>query len=393
MPPPHESTISYEQAEYELTYALILLYQKQYDEAYAVLGKIEGVLRESGLQQELVIARLRLAMCQFERGCPQDALDQLASVTHWLMDHVYYVHLVQVQLRWLPSLLHTVKSLPQLAPLRELLALESTVQELVSALSVDSPSLSTPKLTIRAFGEPVVLIDDQPVKHWRMARAMELFFFLLDANASVSKERIITALWPEFDERINQTFHSTIHQLRKLLGEACFVFHANSYSLDLAACYGENIWYDVQEFRRLRAEANRSLAHDNAGEAKTALLGMVELYQGDYGRSFSNEWCSFRRDELCTLYLEAQRQLAQIAWQQQAYDECLHHWRCVLAVDNCQEDAYYQMMLCYQRQAKRSAALRQYQICKETLWNELGIEPGEAIECLYRELKARPNSF
>lgn len=396
LPVANEKTFNYERAERELTYAFILFYQKQYEEASSLLMNIEGMLRESGLQQELMIARLRLAACQLELGRAQETFNWLADVARWLADHAHYTHLVLVQLQWLPSLLRLVKRAPQLAGLRERLSLEQVVEEteseLPSPVSVSPVHTLSPKLTIRAFGEPVVLLDDQPIKRWRMARAMELFFFLLDAKAPVSKESIITELWPEFDEHVNQTFHSTLHQLRKLLGEPCFVFHSNGYRLDLNACYGENVWYDVREFETLKAEAKYALAHDDEERAQQLLLKMVELYQGDYGRPFANNWCTFRRDELCTSYLEAQRQLAQIAWHKQSYDESIHHWRCILTLDNCQEEAHHQIMLCYLRQSKRSAALRQYQMCKEILLEELGIEPGEAIENLYRSLKSNPKS-
>ncbi|HEU5229678.1 MAG TPA: bacterial transcriptional activator domain-containing protein, partial [Ktedonobacteraceae bacterium] len=138
-----------------------------------------------------------------------------------------------------------------------------------------------------------------------------------------------------------------------------------------------------------RSEADRAAAHEDDPSAKKALLSMVDLYQGDYGRPFSNDWCIFRRDELCTMYLEARRQLAQIAWRGQAYDESIHHWHHILNRDNCQEEAHYHIMLCYLRQANRSAALRQYQLCKETLQEELGIEPGPAIENLHRRLRSK----
>lgn len=391
-----EKTVNYEQAECELTYSLILLYQQRYDEASSRLAELEKALRESGLQQELMIARLRLAACQLACKQKQDALNWLADITLWLAEHAHYTHLALVQLQWLPGLLQMVKSSPQLARLRALLSLEDaeeTLPETAGESQTSAPSVlqqtSTPKLTIRAFGEPVVLLDAQPIKRWRMARAMELFFFLLDASSPESKDRIITALWPDFDDNVNQTFHSTLHQLRKLLGDACFVFHTNGYSLNLAACYGENVWYDVQEFRTLRTEADHALAAKDDAAARNALLRMVELYQGDYGRPFSNDWCIFRRDELCTIYLEAQRQLAQIAWRSQAYSESIHHWRHILNVDNCQEEAHYNIMLCYLRQAKRSAALRQYQLCKEILREELGIEPGSAIENLHRDLRSK----
>lgn len=384
VPATDEQGLNYERAERELTYGLILLYQRRYTDATARLTSIEGALQESGLQQELQIARLRLAACQIACQQEQAALDALSETTLWLSDHAHYAHLILVQLQWLPGLFQLAKRAPQLARLRELLTLDA---------DKPAPSLvlppSTPKLTIRAFGEPVVLLDEQPIKRWRMARAMELFFFLLDANTPESKERIITALWSEFDEHVNQTFHSTLHQLRKLFGESCPVLTANGYSLNLAAYYGEHVWYDVREFHLQRSAADQALARDDDAAAQEALLRMVDLYQGDFGRPFSNDWCIFRRDELCTIYLEAQRRLAQIAWRKQVYDESIAHWRHILEKDNCQEEAHYHIMLCYLRMNRRTAALRHYHVCKDTLQEELGIEPGPAIENLYRRLRTK----
>lgn len=382
---------TYEQAERELTHGLILFYQQRYDEAYTCLAAIECALHGSSLRQEAMIAHLRLAACELARSREQEALRWLEDVTCWLADHKHYIHLVLVQLQWLPALFQAVKALPQLGRLRTILGVEpvsdTPVRETEPVSVLDVPSV--PRLTIRAFGEPVVQLDGEPVRRWRMARAMELFFFLLDTGSPVSKERIITELWSEFDENVNQTFHSTLHHLRKLFGEACFVSHTNCYILNLAACYGESVWYDVQEFQVQRTEADQAFARDDDAGARGALERMVELYQGDYGRPFSNDWCTFRRDELCTAYLEAHRHLAQIAWRGRVYNESIHHWQQILKVDNCQEEAHYNMMLCYIRQAKRSAALRQYDLCKKILREELGIEPGSTIENLHRTIRAR----
>ncbi len=304
--------------------------------------------------------------------------------------HMGYKQLVCVELKWQPALLPLVRSLPQLAYLREILGVEAPIEreaqeeQLVSNQVVGKTS--SPRLVIQAFGEPTVLLDGQPIQHWRMARAAETFFLLLDANRPLSKESLVTALWPEFDSQVNQTFHSTIHHLRKLLGSSCIVFQSGSYSLDLAGCYGEDVWYDVKEFQRLRAEAEQALGREDDDAARKALLRMVELYRGDYGRPFYSDWCTLRRDELRNSYLEAHRHLAQIAWRCRAYKDSVYHWHQILSIDNCQEEAHYHIMLCYLRQSKRSAALRQYQHCKKLLQQELGIGPGMAIEKLYQSL-------
>ncbi len=385
-----EKVISYERAWRELTYGMIFLYQQRYDEAYTCLTKIEAMLDNAGLKRELVQARLRLAAC--ELACNREAAAEalLEKVMFLLTDYGHYKHVVLLELKWLPDLLQTVKRLPRLAHLRELLSLEADLQEDGSNFQdTTDPVVSTsatPELVIRAFGEPVVLLDGQPIKHWRMARAMELFFFLLEARSPLSKEQIITALWPDFDEQTNQTFHSTLHYLRKLFGAPCFVFQAGGYSLNLPLCYGNGIRYDVREFQMHWIQAQEALSHTDDTGARVVLLKAVELYQGDYGRPFYSDWCTARRHELRTTSLDVHRQLAQIAWRRDAFAESIEHWQYILSIDNCLEEAHLGLMQCYVHQGRRSVALRQYRYCQETLQQEMGVQPGPVIQQLYQGL-------
>ncbi|HEU5383560.1 MAG TPA: BTAD domain-containing putative transcriptional regulator [Ktedonobacteraceae bacterium] len=372
----------------DLTYSLLLLYQHRSDEAHACLTRLENALRTTHTQREHVQAQLRLAACQLLRKQEGEMQHLLADVTSTLAQHGHYKQLVLVELQWLPDLLQAIKRQPYLARLRELLGLASDLPLQVEERDASEVTAYSrpPLLSIRAFGEPVVLLDTQPIKHWRMARGMELFFFLLDADYPQSKESIITEIWQDVDEQTNQTFHSTLHYLRKLFGTSSLVLDAEGYHLNLGYYYGERVWYDVQTFRAYHAEAEQALSHASYSAARSALLQMVKLYRGDYGRPFYSNWCTFRRDELRTLYLNARRHLAQLAWRSETFEECIDHWQSMLQVDTCLEEAHLGLMQCYDRQGNRSAALRQYQQCKETLQQELGIEVSSPIQLFYQRL-------
>ncbi|GHO75302.1 hypothetical protein KSD_30730 [Ktedonobacter sp. SOSP1-85] len=385
-----EETVGYEHAWRDLTYGLVLLKQGRSFEATTRLSHIETVLRSTSLKRELLQAKIRLAACHVEQGQIEQAVQLLGEVATLLSTHHTYTHLVQIELQWLPGLLPILQNHPYLAPLRTLLniaePLQHQKQPQPTAIKAELTNANLTGLTIYAFGEPTVLLNGQPVKRWRMNRTMELFFFLLDARHPMSKESILTVLWPEYDEQTNQTFHNTLYYLRKLLGESCVVFQPSGYSLNLAAVYGEQVWYDVHIFQQRRSEAEQALAREYHALAKESLLEMVQLYRGDYGRPFYSDWCTFRRDELRTAYLEARRQLAQIAWNAEAWNESTEHWRQMLHMDNCLEEAHYGLIRCYARQGKRQAALRQYQTCQKLLQEELGVQPGQAMQHLYQRL-------
>lgn len=400
LPPMQGKSVGYERAIHDLTYGNILLQQSRFDEAYTFLTSLENSLEQVGLKRELLRVKLALAACQLARGIKAEALhylDEIASI----LESQDYGQIVLIGLSRYVTLNRLVKTLPELDHLRLLLHIETPVQQ-TSPLSTNTSKevapatvqarrtgatnrTSTPRLKIQAFGEPTVFLDDRPITKWRMARAMELFFFLLDSERPMRKEQIITALWPQIDEQINQTFHSTIYYLRKALNESYIVSQSGIYSLDLP--FSNNaVQYDVFLFKEHYAHGKQFLAHENDEEAKAAFLAMIQLYQGDYVLPFFSDWCAFRRDELRRIYLEARNALAHIAWREEEFDESSVHWQHMLAIDNCLEEAHYGLMKYYMRTGKRGLALRQYQRCAETLQQELAAHPGAAMQGLYQRL-------
>lgn len=422
----------YEKVNCELVRGTVLLYQQQYTEAFACLSELESQLHTIGLQWELLCTTLRLTECLLVQGHTPEALRRLNEMATLILRNDYE-QVVLRELRILPALEHAVRTMPELERLRTLLHAGTVVEEkqeesplsVVEAPAALSPTEVTPdvlpvaptasattsrteptdsavagalvntagatvnakaRITILALGEPSILIDDRPITRWRMARAMELLFLLLNTGRPMRKEQIITALWPDADDHITQTLHSTIHYLRKSLGESCIASRSGTYWLDLASLYGDAVWYDVAAFEDYHVRARQALENKDDAAAKAEFLKMVELYRGDYVQAFYSDWCTFQRDKLRIAYLDARQQLAQIAWRGEQFDESASHWQQILAVDNCLEDAHYGLMRCYMRQGKRGLAMRQYQRCEEVLERELGVEPGPPMQNLLQHL-------
>ena len=384
----------YERVACEITRGTILLYQRRYDEAYSCLSQLESYLRSTGLQRELLRTLLRVIECRLVQRQATGAT-RLADEVAALLPLNDYKALAHKELLLLPTLAEALRTLPELAALRTALDIEMAAGEQPQAVPV-APAAELivsgkTRLRILALGEPAILIDEQPVTRWRMARALELFFLLFESGHPLRKEQIITALWPEEDEHITQTLHSTIHYLRKALGEPCIASHAGGYRLDLAARYGNEIWYDAAVFQAHDAKARQALENKDDASAKTELYTMVSIYRGDYLQTCYSDWCSMRRDKLRSAYLDARTQLALIAWRAEQYEESATQWQSILAVDNWRENAHYGLMRCYMRQGKRGLALRQYQRCVEVLRDELGAEPGANIQNLAQHLM-KPSS-
>jgi DNA-binding SARP family transcriptional activator len=411
------ATPSLQQVQWRLAMGTVLLYQQHYVEARTLLEPAEARLNTMGYKRYHLKALIRLADCYRGEKQWRQALQRLGTVEKILASFDGYEQRVLAELAVLPELQQAIQQCPECVELRSLLHWQPTepgIQEeqqkvfsqeasieiteqspsVFPALAFSEPAMAdvTPRLKILAFGEPAVLVDGKAVTRWRMPRAMELCFYLLECKRPTRKEQLITELWEEVDAQVSQTFYSTIHYLRKALGgESTIKSRAGIYTLDLASIYGQKgVWYDVAVFEEQYALGKQALADEEEEAAKAAFETMVELYRGDYVQPFYSDWCSFPRDKLRRAYLDARYQLAQIAWRAEQIDESVAHWQQMLAVDPCLEEAHYGLMRCYIRQGKRGLVLRQYQRCSEKLQQELKVLPGSAIQNLYRRLMGLP---
>ena len=403
--------IGYEQTLRDLTYGTIYLYQQQYNQAWPYLSASEAILGKVGLKQEHLQALLRLGAYHLIQGQLPQAVHCLEATAPVIAICEGYEQMAQLEVRHLPGLYNALKTLPELAGARAILHLapegkllpareepgvaQKKQLSMQHPFSVSSPPeavvLGTPPashmLTIQALGEPVVYLRQEPITRWRMARAMELCFYLLNCGRPIRKETIITDLWSEIDEQTTRTFYSTIYYLRQALGgEPVIVARGGTYALRLDVLYGTSVRYDVVAFLDAQAQAKKTIDEQQDAIARVSYLRMVDLYRGDYVQPFYSDWPTTRRDELRRAHLDARQQLALIAWRAEELDESIIHWQHILAVDNWLEEAHYGLMRCYIRQGKRGLALRQYQRCKDIMDQEFGTTPKASIQNLYQRL-------
>ncbi|HET8839892.1 MAG TPA: BTAD domain-containing putative transcriptional regulator, partial [Ktedonobacteraceae bacterium] len=376
---------------FHLTQGTVYLAQQDYDRAEAILQYTVEAARQASIQIIYTSSLLRLTVCYLQQSKQHAAL-LLGRRIIELNKKGDFDFFCQRELRRyaeLQSLLNQAASpdleesaaflLPELAPQEEL-------PEPVAYLQAAQTHQDVSSFQILALGEPKVILNGIPVTRWRMARAMELFFFLLESGRPMRKSQIIAALWPEQDsDQIDSNVRTTIYYLRKALGEKIVTFQSNLYNLNLSAA-SEKVWYDVTMFEEHYLQAKKALESKEDKAAEQAFTRMVELYKGDYVPSFYNDWCAFRRDKLRRAFIDAHHQLALIAWQRESWEDSLHHWQKLLLVDPCSELAHYNIMRCYLQQGQRGLALRQFQRCSLDLQEELHIAPGASIQKLYQSI-------
>jgi len=210
----------------------------------------------------------------------------------------------------------------------------------------------------------------------RRARAL-LAYLGLPPGRAHGRDKLTGLFWPEADEdHARHSLRQTVLELRKnLAGLPCLVTQGDALELDAQA-----VDVDVSRFDRLVLET-----------APDALERAAALYGGDLLEGFHTvtvpfeEWLLGQRERLRQALVTVLSTLLGRQMDGPAEPAVRTALR-LLALDPVQETVHRALMRLYTRQGRRTAALRQYQICAATLRRELDVAPDGETEQLYREL-------
>ena len=211
-------------------------------------------------------------------------------------------------------------------------------------------------------------------------RARELLLLLLAHPAGMTREEAGVQLWPDATaEQVRNSFHVTLHRLRRILGKQESVVNADGrYRIS-----GE-LPHDVvsREFEKRTTAALRS------GEIE-ALESALSLYAGDYlaGEQVS-EWADPIRTRLRLLYVRGRFALGQALEARGNLSCAADSYAAVVERDEFHEAAWRRLMVSRARLGFRSEALHLYRELEDKLRQELDSAPEGETRALYRRLQA-----
>ncbi len=225
------------------------------------------------------------------------------------------------------------------------------------------------KITIN--GEP--LATDGRVSQ----RARELLVFLLAHPPGPTKEEVGVAFWPDATtEQVKNSFHVTLHRLRKLLGGADSVV-ADGARYRIAIPH-------AADSQRFESEMTAALRRNDADAIESALA----LYHGDFLQGEdAGEWCLPIRSRLRQLSIRGLFALGQSHESRGRYTDAAETYGRVLAREPFHEPAARQLMICRARLGDRSASLLVYRQLEQRLREDLQAAPEPETATLYARLR------
>ncbi|HDQ70772.1 MAG TPA: tetratricopeptide repeat protein [Chloroflexi bacterium] len=254
-------------------------------------------------------------------------------------------------------------------------------------------------LAITFLGSFQVSKDDQPITNFGADSARALLVYLaMHAGTQFQRTFLSSLLWPDQPEaEALHALRQALNRLRNAIGDRKAdppFLHITRTAIQFNP--HSDYWLDVTAFKDLIATTqqhpHRRLQACRACHRR--LTQAAELYRGDLLTSFFldshpfEEWLLMEREYLHRQAMDVFYQLAAYHEQRGAFDLAQHYARRQVALEPWREEAHQQLMRALALSGQRSAALTQYDGCRQTLAAELSVAPTATTEALYEQIQA-----
>lgn len=253
-------------------------------------------------------------------------------------------------------------------------------------------------LRIYTFGRFRVRRNNTPIPDsaWKTQKNKSLLKILLTHRQhSVTTEQLMEWLWPDKGpDAAGRNLRVAVSQLRRVLEPDLAPRAQSSFVLTTDAGYTWNTeadyWLDVDEFEALAVEFSAA-AHAGDVDSQIASAERAKaLYRGEYlEEDRYADWATAERERLRERYFTLLTRMAELYARQGRYRRATTLCREVLAVDNCRESVWCQLMLYHYHAGNQALAGQAYEECRQALAEELGVEPMPETVSLAEQIRRR----
>ncbi|NTU75779.1 MAG: hypothetical protein HGA86_06635 [Anaerolineaceae bacterium] len=239
-----------------------------------------------------------------------------------------------------------------------------------------------PKIFITALGRGQVRVNEHVITsaEWVSQVSRDLLFFTLAHQDGVTKESVGEVFWPgSSPAEVKLRFKNAIYRMRTAVGKDVVVFEDEIYRFNNLMDYE----FDLESYYRELYRAER------AADPKQKLVfyqQALRLYQGPYLPDTDIGWFVTERTRLQQVHLNTLVNLSTIYMDENDFYNCLQICQLALNTDPCLEPAHRLAMRAFSASGNRAGLVRQYELCRQALKEELNSSPSEQTRGLYHSL-------
>src|SRR3990167_1310 len=289
-------------------------------------------------------------------------------------------------------------------------------------------------LKVFTLGRFTIVKEDTPTQFSGKVqrKPLELLKAIISLGGiDVPEDRVTDLLWPDTEgDLAHQSFETTLHRLRRLLGNDMAIKHqGGQLTLDARYC-----WVDTWAFERLyeqieslfkstreleternveilkprthnpnhvtrnpqpdtrnsKLEIQNSSIH-NPQSAIIEALRLTEKATGIYKGSFLPSdtgylWSISARERLRNKFIRLMNMIGNYLERRGYWQQAMEHFQMAVVIDDLVEEFYQHLMICYYTLGQKAEAVKVYNRCCTMLSKVLGISPSQKTEDIYHTL-------
>jgi predicted ATPase/DNA-binding SARP family transcriptional activator len=245
-------------------------------------------------------------------------------------------------------------------------------------------------LRLTLLGRPQVVSDGTPLTGWALQKSLALLAYLAVTGRPHSRGALAGLLWRDCTEaNARSNLRKVLAELRQRVPSHLTITRAE-VAFDRASAY----WLDVEAFEQGIGRALVLGASPVTPARAAVLTEALDLCCGELLAGLElhrapafEEWLLLERAHLRNLALRALHALVDHHAARAQPEQALAYLDRLLALEPADEEAHRHKMLLLARGGQRSAALRQYEACRQAV-QTLDVEPDGETAALYQRIRA-----
>jgi len=255
-------------------------------------------------------------------------------------------------------------------------------------------------LSLSFFGSAKIEVDGKTAVGFDYAKMQALLAYLvMESGKAHQREEIAELLWPGKPEKTaRNNLRQALAKLRRAIEDrdadpSFLLISRESIQFNKASDHTLDAASFTAVFKHVGRHPHRQL--NNCKSCIKQLEQAAALYSGDFLANLclkdSNEfeeWLTIKRESFRRKAAQMFHDLAAYGQHRQAYEYALPYARQQVALNPWQEESHQQLMRLLALNGQQDEALAQYEVCRQFLVEEVGIEPAPDTVTLYEQIQA-----
>ncbi|MHB8370686.1 MAG: AAA family ATPase [Leptospirales bacterium] len=253
----------------------------------------------------------------------------------------------------------------------------------------------TPSFDFNLLGPPMLLADGKPVH--LLKKPLGLLSFLAMEQARPHERGTLSDMfWPDFPQsRADNSLRQALHALRKVLDTAdCPPLFPDSRT-HVGINPDHPLRIDAQKLKCPPASCPFFHDPEDCSACETRILEALREIRGPFMEGFSlpdceefEDWITGTREDLLVRVGWESDRLVRLREKSGRLDEALLLLARTLRMDPLDEPRHGRMMLLLAESGNRTAALHQFEVCRKSLREQLGVEPDPKTRAILERIRS-----